>query len=51
MTVRRLADGAGVFVFAASDLLYLLGPALKEHTLTAVRTFIRKQAKGIPVLV
>jgi len=50
-TVRRLADGAGVFVFAASDLLYLLGPSLKEHTLTAVQTFIRKQAKGIPVLV
>jgi hypothetical protein len=49
-TVRRLADGAGVFVFAASDLLYLLGPSLKEHTLTVVRAFIKKEAKGIPVL-
>jgi hypothetical protein len=50
-TVRRVADGAGVFVFAASDLFYLLGPSLKEHTLTAIRAFIKKQAKGIQVLV
>lgn len=49
-TVRRLADGAGVFVFAASDLFYLLGPSLKQHTLTVVRAFIKEQAKGIPVL-
>jgi len=49
-TVRKLADGAGVFVFAASDLFYLLGPSLQKHTLTAMRAFIKKEAKGIPVL-
>jgi len=50
-TVRRLADSAGVFVFAASDLFYLLGPSLKKHTLAAMRAFIKKEANGIPVLV
>jgi hypothetical protein len=49
-TVRRLADGAGVFVFASSDLFYLLGPSLKKHTLTAVRTLISKEGKTIPTL-
>jgi hypothetical protein len=49
-TVRRLADGAGVFVFAASDLFYLLGPTLKKHTLSAVRAMIRKESKAIPIL-
>jgi Restriction endonuclease len=46
-TVRRLADGAGVFVFAASDLFYLLGPSLKKHTVAALRTLIRKESKAI----
>ena len=27
-----------------------LGPSLKKHTLTAMRAFIEKEARGIPVL-
>lgn len=51
VTVRRLADGAGVFVFASSDLFYLLGPSLKKkHTVAAVRALIRKEAKSIQTL-
>ena len=50
-TVRRLADGAGVFVFASSDLFYLLGPSLKKKfTIAAVRAFISKEAKTIRTL-
>ena len=49
-TVRRLADGAGVFVFASSDLFYLLGPSLKRHTLAAVRALIGRESKAIPTL-
>ena len=50
-TVRRLADGAGVFIFASSDLFHLLGPSLKAmHTFAAVRALIRKEAKSIPTL-
>jgi hypothetical protein len=49
-TVRRLADGAGVFIFASSDLFHLLRPSLKKHTLKALRAFIKKEAIGIPVL-
>ena len=50
-TVRRLADGAGVFVFAASDLFYLLGlAALKKYTVAALRALIRKESKAIPIL-
>jgi hypothetical protein len=49
-TVRRLADSAGVFVFAASDLFYLLGPSLKDHSLAALRALIKTEAKGIPTL-
>ena len=50
-TVRRLADGAGVFVFAASDLFFLLGPSLKKQfTVAAVRAFINKEAKTIRTL-
>ena len=50
-TVRRLADGAGVFVFASSDLFYLLGASLKKKfTVTAVRAFINKEAKTIRTL-
>lgn len=49
-TVRRLADGAGVFVFAASDLFYLLRPSLKNDSLAALRAMIRKESKAIPVL-
>jgi hypothetical protein len=49
-TVRRLADGAGVYVFAASDLFYLLRPFLKKHTVAGLRALIKKQAKTIQVL-
>lgn len=49
-TVRRIADGAGVFVFAASDLYYLLGPFLKKHTVAAVRALIRRESKTIATL-
>jgi Restriction endonuclease len=50
-TVRRLADAAGVFVFAASDLFYILGPSLKQHTVAAVRSLIKKEGRKIPTLV
>jgi len=46
-TVRRLADGAGVFIFAASDLYYLLSPFLKAHTVAAIRELIKKESKTI----
>jgi hypothetical protein len=47
-TVRRLADRAGVFIFASSDLFYLLGPSLKKkYTVAAVRALIRKEASTI----
>jgi hypothetical protein len=50
-TVRKLADGAGVFVFASSDLFYLLAPSLGgKHTVAAVRALIRKEAKTILTL-
>ena len=50
-TVRRLAQGAGVFVFASSDLFYLLGPALKKkYTVAALRALIRKETKTIRTL-
>jgi Restriction endonuclease len=50
-TVRRLADGAGVFVFASSDLFYLLGPSLKKkYTVAALRALVKKEAKTIRTL-
>jgi len=50
-TVRRLADGAGVFVFASSDLFFLLGPSLnKKYTVAAVRALVAKEAKTIRTL-
>jgi hypothetical protein len=51
VTVRKLAEGAGVLVFASSDLFYLLGPSLKSHTVAAVRELIKKEAKTIPTLI
>jgi hypothetical protein len=50
-TVRRLAEGAGVFVFASSDLFYLLGPSLKKHTAAAIRGMIKKELRTIPRLI
>jgi len=50
-TVRRLADGAGVFVFASSDLFHLLGPRLKKkYTVAAVRALIKKEMRTIRTL-
>lgn len=49
-TVRRLAEGAGVFVFAASDLFHILFPRVKSHTASAIRTFIKKESKTISTL-
>jgi len=51
ITVRRLADGAGVFVFASSDLFHLLGPSLMgKYTVSAVRAYLKKEAKTIQAL-
>jgi hypothetical protein len=49
-TVRRLADGAGMFVFASSDLFHILGPSLKKHTLSGIRALIKEQGKTIRTL-
>ncbi len=49
-TVRRLAEGAGVFVFAASDLYYLLGPSLKKRTTRGLRALIVQEKKTISTL-
>jgi hypothetical protein len=49
-TVRRLAEGSGVFVFASSDLFHLLAPFLKKHTVAALRELIKKETKTIPTL-
>jgi hypothetical protein len=49
-TVRRLADGAGIFVFAASDLFYLLGPLLSKNNVKDVRLLIRSQSRDIVTL-
>ncbi len=47
-TVRRLAEGAGVFVFASSDLFYLLGTSLKyKYTVAAVRALLRTGARYV----
>jgi hypothetical protein len=49
-TVRRLADGAGLFVFASSDLFYLLSPRLKRNTVASIRALIKREGKTIPTL-
>lgn len=49
-TVRRLADGAGVFVFASSDLFYLISPQLKRNTIASIRALIKKEVKTIRTL-
>lgn len=50
MSVRRLADGAGIFVFAASDLYHLLSAVVPKPTVTNLRAFIRRRSKRIRVL-
>ncbi|HME58646.1 MAG TPA: restriction endonuclease [Terracidiphilus sp.] len=50
-TVRRLADGAGAFVFASSDLFHILAPSLKrKYTVAAVRALINNEARTIRTL-
>jgi len=49
-TVRRLAEGAGIFVFAVSDLFHILSPKKKKVTAAAVRTLIKKHSKSISTL-
>lgn len=49
-TVRRLAESAGVFVFAASDLYFLMKPRLRKVTVRSIRTLIERESKSIRVL-
>ena len=49
-TVRRLAEGAGIFVFASSDLFHLVWPHLKKNTAGSIRALIRREAKTIHTL-
>jgi hypothetical protein len=50
-TVRRLADGAGAFVFASSDLFHILAPSLKKkYTVAAVRALIKNEVRTIRTL-
>ena len=49
-TVRRLAERAGIFVFAASDLLIVLRPRLKRRTTGGIQALIRREEKSIPTL-
>lgn len=49
-TVRRLADGAGIFIFASSDLFHFLSPRLKQNSVASIRAFIKKEGETIPTL-
>lgn len=49
-TVRRLAEGAGVFVFAASDLFHILSPRLRKNTAAAIRALVKEQGRSISTL-
>jgi hypothetical protein len=49
-TVRKLAEGAGVFVFAASDLFHILSPRLKTNTTAAIRMLVKKEGRSISTL-
>jgi len=50
-TVRSLADGAGAFGFASSDLFHILAPSLKKrYTVAAVRALIKSEARTIRTL-
>jgi hypothetical protein len=50
-TVRRLADRAGAFVFASSDLFHILRPSLKKkYTVAAIRALIKNEARRIRTL-
>lgn len=49
-TVRRLAEGAGVFVLAASDLFHILSSHIKTGATGHIRKLILKIGKSIPTL-
>jgi len=49
-TVRRLAEGAGVFVLAASDLFHVLSPRLDASTAEMIRALIKKEGESISTL-
>lgn len=49
-TVRRLAEGAGVFVFAAFDLFHILSPRLKGASVSSIRTLLKHEERSIPTL-
>jgi len=49
-TLRRLAEAAGVFVLAASDLFHILSPRLRRRTAAGLRGLIKKEGKSIPTL-
>lgn len=49
-TVRRLAEGAGIFVYAASDRFHLLSPRLKRSTTAAIRALVAQEGRSISTL-
>jgi hypothetical protein len=49
-TVRRLAEGAGVFVYAASDIFHVLSPRLGRNTASSIRELIVKESRSIVTL-
>ena len=49
-TVRRLAEAAGVFVFAAHDLFHVLSPLLTRNSSAAISALVKKEGKSIPTL-
>jgi hypothetical protein len=49
-TVRRLAEGAGIFVFAASDLFHILSPGLKANSAAAIKALVQKEGRSIQTL-
>jgi len=49
-TVRRLAESAGVFVFAAHDLFHILSPMLRTNSRASISRLIKEKGKSIHTL-
>lgn len=50
-TVRRLADNAGIYVFASSDIFHLLQPSLgADYSVRAIRKLLAKEGESISKL-
>lgn len=49
-TVRRLAEAAGIYVFAASDLYHVLSANLSEQSAKGIRNLLRIHQKHISTL-